>query len=310
MALTYLKLFLVAFFWGGTFVAGRWLAGSVHPYSAAFFRFAIASGFLLLLTWRQEGRLPGLSLRQLLAVTALGATGIFAYNLCFFNGLAYIPAGRAALIIALNPVAIALCSGLVYREPLPPTRLGGILLAVCGAVLVISGGQPLALFTGGLGRGELLIFGCVLSWTLYSLIGKSAMRGLSPLAAVCWSALAGTLLLLIPALFHGSFSEARHFTPGIWLSIGYLGLFGTVIGFFWYFQGIQLIGPARAAVFINFVPVNGVLLATLLLGEPLSWSLLGGGALVVTGSWMANAAGLKRASVKPRPATLAPGNRN
>ena len=49
-----------------------------------------------------------------------------------------------------------------------------------------------------------------------------------------------------------------------WIVIGYLGLFGTVIGFLWYFQGIQSIGPSRAAVFINFVPVNGVLLATLL----------------------------------------------
>jgi len=287
--LTYLKLFLVAFFWGGTFVAGRWLAGTVHPYSAAFFRFAIASGFLLLLTWRREGRLPALTPHQVLAVASLGATGIFAYNLCFFNGLQLITAGRAALIIALNPVAIALCSGLVYREPLPPARLLGILLAVSGAVLVISRGRPLALLAGGVGRGELLILGCVLSWTLYSLIGKTAMRGLTPLAAVCWSALAGTLLLLGPALLHGSFAEARQFGAGAWLSLVYLGLFGTVIGFYWYFQGIQTIGPARAAVFINFVPVNGVLLATLLLGEPLSWSLLGGGLLVVTGSWLANA---------------------
>jgi len=71
---------------------------------------------------------------------------------------------------------------------------------------------------------------------------------------------------LLPALLHGSFAEALHLSMGAWLSIIYLGLFGTVIGFLWYFQGIQLIGPSQAAVFINFVPVNGVLLATLLLG--------------------------------------------
>jgi drug/metabolite transporter (DMT)-like permease len=73
------------------------------------------------------------------------------------------------------------------------------------------------------------------------------------------------------------------------LSIGYLGLFGTVFGFLWYFEGIQQIGPARAAVFINFVPVNGVLLGVLLLGEPLNLSLLGGGVLVVVGAYLANA---------------------
>jgi drug/metabolite transporter (DMT)-like permease len=286
---TYLKLFAVAFFWGGTFVAGRFLAGNAHPVSASFFRFTIASLCLLLAIWKIEGRLPKLNFKQALAVTALGLTGVFAYNLFFFNGLTLIEASRASLIIALNPVAITLCSALIYRETLPLSRLIGIPLSVVGALVVITRGQPLQIFSGGIGRGELLIFGCVLSWTCYSIIGKTAMRGLTPLAAVCWSSIAGTLLLLIPALQYGSLPEALSFSLTVWCSIGYLGLFGTVVGFLWYFEGIQSIGPSRAAVFINFVPVNGVLLATLLLGEPLDISLLGGGLLVVCGAYLANA---------------------
>ncbi|PLX81249.1 MAG: EamA family transporter [Desulfuromonas sp.] len=286
---TYLKLFGVAFFWGGTFVAGRYLSGNAHPVSAAFFRFAIASVFLLLALLKIEGKLPKLDLRQALAVTGLGLTGIFAYNLFFFNGLTLIGAGRAALIIALNPVSITLCSALIYRESLPLSRIVGIPLSVVGALVVITKGHPTLILSGGVGPGELLIFGCVLSWTLYSIIGKTAMRGLSPLAAVCWSSLAGTLLLLFPALYYGSLPESVGFSWMTWLSIGYLGLFGTVIGFLWYFEGIQKIGPSRAAVFINFVPVNGVLLATLLLGETLDLSLLGGGLLVVCGAYLANA---------------------
>ncbi len=285
----YLKLFAVAFFWGGTFVAGRLLAGHAHPVSASFFRFAVASVCLLLALWKLEGRLPRLSLNQALAVAALGLTGVFAYNLFFFNGLTMIEASRAALIIALNPVAITLCSALVYREALPLSRIVGIPLSVTGAVVVITRGNPLLLFSGGIGRGELLIFGCVLSWSLYSIIGKTAMRGLTPLAAVCWSSMAGTLLLFFPALYYGSLTQALGFSWSVWAGIAYLGLFGTVIGFLWYFQGIQEIGPSRASVFINFVPVNGVLLATLILGEPLNLSLLGGGLLVVCGAYLANA---------------------
>lgn len=286
---TYLKLLAVAFFWGGTFVAGRFLAGEAHPVSAAFFRFAIASTCLLLAVWKSEGRMPKLDFRQSLAVAALGLTGVFAYNLFFFNGLTWIGAGRAALIIALNPVAITLCSALIYREKLPPSRMVGIPLSVFGAMVVITRGHPLMILSGGIGRGELLISGCVLSWTLYSIIGKTAMRGLSPLTAVCCSSIAGTFFLLLPALFYGSFAEALHFSWPAWLSISYLGAFGTVVGFLWYFEGIQSIGPSRAAVFINFVPVSGVLLATLLLDEPLDLSLLAGGLLVVCGAYLANA---------------------
>lgn len=288
MIATYLKLFLVAFFWGGTFVAGRSLVGTVHPISAAFFRFAIASLLLLAITWKRE-KLPRLSAAQLLVVTALGATGIFAYNLCFFNGLTLIGASRASLIIALNPVFITLASVLIHRESLPRRRVAGILLSVSGAIIVITHGQPLEVFDAGIGGGELLIFGCVISWTLYSVIGKTAMRGLTPLVAVCYSSVAGTFLLLLVAIPHGSFAEALHYPPAAWLAIAYLGMFGTVVGFLWYFQGIQALGPSRAAVFINFVPVNGVLLATLILGEPLTLSLLAGGLLVVSGSYLANA---------------------
>lgn len=285
---TYLKLFFVAFFWGGTFVAGRILGGDVQPVSSAFFRFSIASGCLFFAVWRLEGRLPKLDKRQAFAVAALGLTGIFAYNLFFFNGLTLIAAGRASLIIALNPVAITLCSALIYKESLPLSRIIGIPISVIGAMVVITRGDPMMIFSGGLGKGELLISGCVLSWTLYSIIGKTAMRGLSPLGAVCWSSIAGTTFLLFPALMYGSFSEALSFSWLTWMNIAYLGLFGTVIGFLWYFEAIQKIGPSRAAVFINFVPVNGVILATLLLDETLSLSLLGGGALVVTGAYLAN----------------------
>lgn len=288
MIRTYIRLYLVAFFWGGTFVAGRSLVGNVPPVSAAFFRFAVASLLLLAITWQRE-KLPPVTFRQLLTIMALGATGILAYNLFFFNGLTLIGAGRASLIIALNPVFITLAATLIYRDLLPKKRAFGILLSVSGAIIVISQGNPLAIFASGIGRGELLIFGCVLSWTLYSVIGKTAMRGLTPLVAVCYSSLAGTLMLAVAALQQGSFQQALSYPLSAWLSIGYLGMFGTVVGFLWYFQGIQTIGPARAAVFINFVPVNGVLLATLILDEPLTLSLLTGGVLVITGSYLANA---------------------
>ena len=287
MLSTYLKLLGVAFFWGGTFVAGRSLAGQVPPVAAAFFRFALAAIILLVVVWRRES-FPRLNLRQFLVIVSLGATGVMAYNLFFFKGLSIIGAGRASLIIALNPVFIALASTLIYQEILPIRRAAGIVLSISGAMIVITRGAPLSILSGGIGQGELLIFGCVLSWTLYSIIGKIAMRGLSPLVAVCYSSLAGALMLFLLALGQGQLTTVFSYPPTAWLALFYLGLFGTVIGFFWYFQAIARIGPSRAAVFINFVPVNGVLLATLILNEPLTLSLLTGGALVVCGSYLAN----------------------
>ncbi|MGA8179645.1 MAG: DMT family transporter, partial [Desulfobacterales bacterium] len=108
--LVYVKLTLTAVLWGGTFIAGRVVARDVGPFSAAFFRFFIASIFLVLFTCKIEGRLPALRKRQIIPVFLLGMTGVFLYNVFFFKGLKIIHAGRAAVIIAGNPIIITLFS--------------------------------------------------------------------------------------------------------------------------------------------------------------------------------------------------------
>jgi drug/metabolite transporter (DMT)-like permease len=182
--LTYFKLILTAVFWGGTFIAGRVVAREALPFSAAFLRFAIASVFLLLITWRVERKLPRIERSLILPILFLGLTGVFAYNAFFFKGLQSIDAGRAALIIALNPVMISVFSAVLFKEELTPIKITGILLSVVGAMTVISRGSPLHLFQSHLGWGELNIFGCVLSWVSFSLIGKSVLGKISPLVSI------------------------------------------------------------------------------------------------------------------------------
>jgi drug/metabolite transporter (DMT)-like permease len=72
------------------------------------------------------------------------------------------------------------------------------------------------------------------------------------------------------------------------MSLVFLGVFGTAIAFVWFYEGVQAIGPARTAVFINLVPVAAVTLGVLLLGEPLELSMLTGGALVILGVFIIN----------------------
>ncbi|RPJ75272.1 MAG: DMT family transporter [Desulfobacteraceae bacterium] len=282
MAATYLKLLLMAFFWGGTFITGRVLAQSVGPFSGAFLRFAVASVCLTAIMLKMERHPVRPTGRHLALLLLMGLTGIFAYNVLFLKGLKLIEAGRASIIIANNPIGIALMAVVFFGERLNILKVAGILVSVAGAIIVIMRGEASALLTGGFGRGELYILGCVASWVAYSLLGKLVMSRLSPLAAVTFSSAAGTLCLFPAALMDGLL-DADSYPLAAWGSIVYLGFFGTVLGFVWYYQGIQRIGPVRAGLFINFVPVFAVLLSVLLLGEPLTLSLVAGAALVCTG---------------------------
>ena len=117
-AILYLKLILTAVFWGGTFIAGRIVAREVAPFSAAFLRFVVASVILFGFIFKTQKRLPPVGWKQLLAVTALGLTGVFAYNAFFFSGLKTVTASRASLIITSNPAFIAIFAALFFRDRL------------------------------------------------------------------------------------------------------------------------------------------------------------------------------------------------
>ncbi len=291
--LVYAKLVLTAFFWGGTFIAGRLAAQEVPPFTASFLRFVFASFFLLLFLRRSAGRLPLPSARDWAMLALLGSTGVFAYNAFFFAGLKHVPAGRASLIIACNPAMIALFSALVLRERLGASRLLGVVVSVVGALVIISRGSLGSLLNGGISTGDLLIFGCVASWVTYSIDGKKVLGRLDPLTAVTYSCLLGTLFLSVPALPEGLLSQLARLSRLSWACLFYLGFFGTALGFQWYYEGIRAIGPSRAGVFINLVPVSAVSLSFLFLNERPSSSLLAGTVLVLAGVYWTN---------RPRPA--------
>jgi drug/metabolite transporter (DMT)-like permease len=139
----------------------------------------------------------------------------------------------------------------------------------------------------------------------YSLIGKSVMNRLTPLTSVFYSAWVGTFMLLIPAWREGLPRQILHCSGQAWASIGYLSFFGTVLGFVWYYEGIAKIGAAKASLFINFVPISAILIAYLVLGEPLTLSLFIGALLVGFGVYLTNSAGTAISS----PATRSMGGR-
>ena len=145
-----------------------------------------------------------------------------------------------------------------------------------------------AIAHGAFGLGELLLFFSVLGWVSYTLIGRAVLKGMSPLGASAWASLLGMIMLVACAVFEQPWAALAALPPSGWGAIAYLGALGTVVAFLWFYQGVQKIGPARASIFLSFVPVFGVLIAALVLGEPILVSMIVGGAMVVGGVLLTN----------------------
>jgi len=288
---TYAKLVATMAFWGGTWIAGRLLALEVDPLQAAVWRFLFASAGLFVLVLWHEGRLPLPGAKEIVYIVLLGASGVFLYNLFFFYGLQRIAAGRGALVVALNPAMSAVVAWTLRHERVTAMKGLGAAVAFFGSLVVISNGDPAALLRGDVGVGELLVFGCVVCWTAYTFIGRAATKTLTALVATAYSCAAGLVMLLLALLWRETPSAAMltpHFSASAWASLLFLGLFATTVGYAWYNDGVRRIGAARAAAFINLVPVAGVALGALLLGERLGLPVLGGGAMILLGVWLTN----------------------
>lgn len=282
----YAKLVLMAVFWSGVFPAVSIVLQSMGVYTSVFLRFFCASVLLVaLLLWR-EGRLRRLSPREAVLVLCLALLGNTLYNTLFTAGLARVEASRAALIVPVNPAVTAIFAALFLRERLGGARLAGIALCLLGALCVLTRGDPAALASLEFGPGELMLVLCLFIWSAYTLLGFVALVTLSPLAFTAYIMAAGSLPLAIPAWLEHAPLGAVSWQG--WAAFAYLVVFGTVIPFIWYSEGIKALGAARAAQFLNLVPPLAVAESVLLLGEPLTPALGVGAALVVGGLYLTN----------------------
>lgn len=285
----HLRLIGMAVLWGASWPAGRIIAQSMPPLAGACLRFVLAA--MVLIPWMYWAggfsQLKSWSAQRWLGMAAAGATGVFGYAAFFLSGLQHLPAGKAALVITLNPVMTLLMAVWLFKERLNTIIAAGMLLAVVGAVVVLSHGKPLEILQGAMGIGELLILGCVVCWVLYTLIGRWMLTGVDALSTTAVTSTIGALLLLVGSLIvegPSGLASAVHSGTTAWVALLFLAFGATALAYAWYFDGVKALGAGAASGYITLVPLFGVVISAFLLGERVDTSMLLGGAMAIAGT--------------------------
>jgi len=281
---TYLLLLLAILFWGGTAAAGKLVIQDVPPLTAGVLRYGSTSLLLLLLFWSRLPSPRALRIRDRWLLFWIGIFGTFLNHTFFFLGLFYAPAAHGALI---PPTTSSLWTMLLAarrgQERIARIQMVGIVLCLVGVVLVV---HPDRLLTGEglgvlLGDGLFLIGG--MAWGVYSYLSAVAMRRLSSVTTLAFGMVIGTLFLIPTALIERPWASVRLAHASAWAALAFLVLACTLLAFLWWNVALARVGPGRTAAFTNLVPLVGILLAWLLLGERLTTIQLVGGLLAVTG---------------------------
>ncbi|TFG29927.1 DMT family transporter [Candidatus Thorarchaeota archaeon] len=281
----YAMLIIAMAFWGGSWVSAKFTVALAPPMTIGFFRFFIASILFLLLLLITEPESRRFFRRENLKLLFLvGLTGIFGYGVLFLTGMQFTTAAQGSIIAGFNPATVSIIAHLVHKERLKKKwQYTGFLLAFTGIIFVV-GIQALIDFQIDYLIGNLIILGAMITWGLYSSVGKEAMKTMTPLEVNTGGALVGSVLFGIGALNEQVWALPALVNPFFWMNAIYLGVFVTVVGFLFYFIGINKLGATRAGGFINLVPVFGTLFSALFMPEdPIYWTFGVGLMLVVFG---------------------------
>lgn len=281
--------------WGASFVATKLAVQEISPVTVVWMRFAIGVGILGLATlWRGQFSWP--KPKELAYFALLGFLGITFHQWLQSTALVTAQATTTAWIVATIPIFMAVLGWLVLSENVVWHQGIGIAVAVLGVMLVVTKGDLASMLHGHFGtRGELLVMLSAPNWAIFSILSR---RGLSrhPASRMMLFVMGfGWLFTSVLLIFSGGFREMSKLSLNGWVGVSFLGVFCSGLAYICWYDALNKLPATQVGAFIYMEPFVTVVVAALVLGEPMLGVSLLGGVAILCGVWLVNQ------SVNPRP---------
>jgi drug/metabolite transporter (DMT)-like permease len=275
-SVAYLALITTAVIWGTTAIATKVALETYQPFILSVGRWLI-SLVIMLPIMRHFGVRPILDRRTFV----LGMLGIFGFNAFFTLGLERTTAANGSLISGALPVVVAFISFLVLKERLAPLRVIGITVSMIGVAVTVLGATLDASVLG-----NVLIFGAVLSWAIYTIFNREKMKGENTMGIISGSAIFGVLMMIPLAAIEWAQETPEAPTLKLAAIILYLSLGPAMAANFMWVFALTRVPASQAAVFSNLTPIVGIALAGLILDEAITRYHVVGSVLIIAGVFL------------------------
>ncbi|MBI4787397.1 MAG: DMT family transporter [Chloroflexi bacterium] len=277
-----------AVFWGASFVATKAALREIHPVTLIVLRFGLGVLVLAFAVWRM-GIFRKVTRRDLVTLAVLGAISITIHQGLQATGLEFTSASSMAWLVALSPVFTAILALLLLSEPFGAIKILGLAIAFAGAVLVVTKGtfssETLRLPST---TGDLLATASALNWAIFSVASKPMLKRLPPTLMMAYVMFIGWLLTLPFFAMGQNWNEIPRLTIDGWLAIGFLGIFCSGLAYIFWYAALSNIEASQVAAFIYIEPLVTVVVAAVLLGEPITIITLLGGVTILVGVYLVN----------------------
>jgi drug/metabolite transporter (DMT)-like permease len=285
-AVALLKVTLAVTAWGASFIATKVALREAAPMTVVWTRFLLGVLVLGVAVVRRREWAP-VPPRDLAYFALLGFLGITFHQWLQSNGLVTARASTTAWIVATVPAFIVILGWIVLGERLRPIGLAGIVLAAIGVLVVVTRGDLGQLLRGRFGEpGDILILVSAPNWAVFSVLSRRALKVHPAGRMLFYVMLLGWAFTTVLFLAGPGIRDLARLSVAGWTSIAFLGVVCSGLGYIFWYDALKVIPAPQVGAFIYLEPFVAVAVAALVLGEPLGWVPLSGGAAILLGVWL------------------------
>ena len=273
--------------WALSFVWIKIALRDMSPVNLIVLRYAL--GFMILLGIAfVRGEFRKIQLSDVRAMIILGLVGIVLQQFLQVSGQVTADASVAAFLAATAPAFMVILAAVWLREKVTGWQIGGVMLATLGACVVAVGGNWAALMQGQLvNLGNLLVLLSAIVWAVYTILTRLLVINRPPILIVGGMLFFGWFFSMPVWIIQQGWLEIPQIKTEAWGALLCVGIFSTAITYLLYSHALKLAPASRLSAIQNIEPLVATLAAVLILGEPITRSLLTGGFAIIAGVYLA-----------------------
>ena len=287
--LAYTLLVLASLCWSGNFIVGKFATlFEIPPLTLNTFRWISVWLILIPFTFKEIYKNLAYIKKNLLTIAFMGVITISTFNSVVYFALNYTQVVNAVLVLAIIPAVTIVLSSLMKVEKSNIFQIFGLILSIIGVGSIISNGDVQRIVSLSFNNGDLWMLVCVLSWALYSTLLKKNKFKLSQFSLIQIMVSVGVIFLIPQYFYEQSIGLELNFNKAFFLILFYVVVFPAIVAYYCWQKGVEIIGPNRATMFIQLMPLFSAVMAIIIFKEKFELYHFVGATFIVSGIYLSN----------------------
>ncbi len=280
---------MAALFWSGNFIIGKFATlFEIPPLSLNTLRWISVWIILIPFTYKEIIKNFSYIKKNILILGLMGVLSISTFNSVVYFALNYTQVINAVLVLAAIPAATIVISSIMKVDKTNHFQIFGLILSIFGIGFIVSNGEIERIISLSFNKGDLWMLVCVLSWSLFSTLLKKYKFKFSQFTLLHLMVSIG-ILFLIPQYYYESLNEFKiNYNKAFLLILFYVVIFPAIAAYYCWQKGVSILGPNKATMFIQLMPLFSVAMAITIFDEKFAFYHFAGTAFIVTGIYLSN----------------------